>query len=235
MFRHYTVNDLPPGERPRERLSASGAESLSLVELLMVIMGRGTAGESVIEIARHLVARYPSARELSEASLEDLRAVPGIGPAKAAQLKACFELSRRLEHEHALHERGYKRNPVLTDAAAIHLHLLPFVRNRKKEHFFLLSFDTRNRLIGVDTVSVGSLNASLVHPRELFDLAIRRHAAYVIVSHNHPSGDADPSDEDIAVTRRLADSGKILGIRVVDHIIVCHDCYYSFHEHGMIS
>lgn len=222
----FTVRDLPSSERPRERLLRHGSQALSLQELLALILGRGVRGESVIVTSQKLLSQFGSLELLLDASIEDLRQIKGIGTAKACQIKACLEISRRFNSQSATSIQKKKGKKILSPSDLFVL-LKPILSHHKKEHFLLVSFDTRNKVIGIDTISIGTLNASLVHPRELFEIAIRQHAASVILAHNHPSGDPDPSDEDLKVTVKLVDAGKLLGIEVLDHIIVTRDHYFS--------
>ncbi len=209
-----TVLDLPVSERPRERLSRLGAEALSEQELLACILGRGVAGDSVLVTARRLLAAFHSLRGIAEASVEQLSEVHGIGPAKAVQLKAAVELSRRL----ALASDG--RPPVVDSIDAAAALLRPHLLDKKKEHFVALLLDNRHRLIRLSPIAIGSLSAPLVHPRELFKEAIAASAAAVIVAHNHPSGDPTPSEHDAQMTARLVEAGALLGIEVLDHLIL---------------
>jgi DNA repair protein RadC len=225
-MKSFTLHDLPLNERPRERLTKFGPEVLSAQELIAVVLGRGVAGESVMLTSQKLISQFGSIESMLDASIEDLCVIKGIGVAKACQLKAIFEIVKRVKKS-AVPDK--KRNSLLSPREIFEL-LQPQIGNHKKEHFVLISFDTRNRVIGTDTISVGTLNASLVHPREMFEIAIRRHAASVIIAHNHPSGDPDPSDEDIRVTEKLMEAGKLLGIQVLDHVVVCNNSYHSFSE-----
>lgn len=226
-MKSFTLRDLPVSERPRERLIQHGSDALSLQELLALILGRGVQGESVMTTAQKLLAQFGSLESLLDASLEDLQQVKGIGVAKACQIKACLEIARRVNDKSLNKTSNKKKKQILSPQEVFQL-LKPKLSHHKKEHFILISFDTRNTLLSIDTISIGTLNASLVHPRELFEIAIRHHAASVIIAHNHPSGDPDPSDEDIRVTAKLTEAGKLLGIQVLDHIIVGNDRFYSF-------
>lgn len=209
-----TVLDLPQAERPRERLAALGADALSEQELLCCILGRGIAGESVLVTAQRLLREFGDLRGVAEASIEQLAQVKGVGLAKAAQLQAAVELARRL----ALPSRRPPRPIESAEAAAAELR--PYLADKKKEHFVALLLDNRHRLIRLAPIAVGSLSASLVHPRELFKEAIAASAAAVIIAHNHPSGDPTPSEQDVTLTKRLVRAGTLLGIEVLDHLIV---------------
>ncbi len=217
----FTVRDLPPDERPRERLIHRGAEALSAQEILALILGRGVRGESVMVTAQKLLSKFGSLRGIADSSVEELSQVNGIGPAKAAQLKAAFDLSRRLA-EGPRESRPQVKSPedVVSVAGGA-------LKGKKKEHFLVLLLDTRNRLIRMSPVSMGSLDSSIVHPREVFKEAISASAASVIFVHNHPSGDPEPSPDDIELTRRLVDAGRLLGILVLDHVIVGDGSFLS--------
>lgn len=235
MKNSFTVRDLPVEERPRERLAEFGAQALSAQELLALILGRGVRGESVMMTAQKLLSRFGSLQGVTEASLEELKQIKGIGMAKAAQMKACLEIGKRARVQNSVQERGGKKQDErVTSPQKVHELVKGKLRNYAKEHFFVLSFDTRNKLLGIDVVSVGTLVASLAHPREVFEAAIRRHADHIIVAHNHPSQDLEPSQEDRDVTKLLAESGKVLGIALVDHLVVGADAYISFKEQGLL-
>ena len=224
-----TVRDLPVSERPRERLSRLGAEALSDHELLACILGRGVAGESVLVSSRRLLASFGSLRGIAEASVEQLTAVHGIGPAKAAQLKAAAELARRMSPP------ATGRRPVMDSVEAAAAVLRPQLVDKQKEHFVALLLDNRHRLIRMSPIAVGSLSATLVHPREVFKDAIAACAAAMIVAHNHPSGDPDPSEHDVQITQRLVQAGALLGIEVLDHLILGTNGTVSLRSLGLIS
>lgn len=222
MTKSFTVRDLPLSERPRERLLKLGAEALSSVEILALILGRGTKGESVIITAQKLISKFGNLRNLATASIEELIQVTGIGLAKAAQIKAAFELSRRLGDTADELPRITVKSPddVIKSVKSQ-------LKSKKKEHFLMLSLNTRNHLIKTHKISIGSLDSSIVHPREVFKEAISDSASSVIFVHNHPSGDPTPSKDDITLTRRLAEVGEIMGIEVLDHIIICDNDHLS--------
>jgi DNA repair protein RadC len=227
MSKSFTIHDLPIDERPRERLVKFGEQALSAQELLQLILGRGIAGESVAIVAQKLLSQFGSLQKLAEASIEELSAIRGIGLAKATQIKAAFEIGRRLSTQAA----PYK-GKELTDPAKAYQLIKSKLKNYHKEHFYIIILNSRNW--SVAEVSIGSLDASIVHPREVFAEAIKNKAASVIFSHNHPSGDPEPSEDDIEITKRLVEAGKILGIEVVDHIIVTKNDFSSFKEKGLI-
>lgn len=226
----FTVHDLPVSERPRERLQKYGAESVSIQELLAIILGRGIAGESVLLTAQKIITHFGDIHAVAQASLEDLQSIHGLGFAKACQLKACFEIARRI----GIPKQADIKNTQLQSPPSLFQLIREHIHEYSKEHFLVISLDTRNCFIAIDTVSIGTLNASLVHPREVFDKAIRRHAAHVIVAHNHPSNNPDPSFEDIEITKRLVNAGTVLGIKVIDHIIVTQKDYISLREKNIM-
>jgi DNA repair protein RadC len=226
--RSFTIRDLPLAERPRERLQKFGTEALSAQEILAVLLGRGVSGESVMVTAQRLLSQFGSLKGIAEASVEELSRVRGIGLAKAAQIKAAFELSSRLG--------GYaeaKGRPVLETPEAVAGLVGGRLGDKKKEHFLALLLDTRNQLIKMAEISVGSLDASIVHPREVYKEAIAASAASVIFVHNHPSGDPSASEDDIKLTKGLAEAGEILGIEVLDHIIIGGKKYLSLKREGL--
>jgi len=224
----FTIHDLPVSERPRERLQRFGVEALSAQEILAVLLGRGIAGESVTVTAQRLLTRFGSLKGMAGASVEELAQVRGIGLAKAAQIRAAFELAGRLE---GYPEPGEK--PAVKTPDQVVSLVRSKLRGKQKEHFLALLLDTRGRLIKVAEISVGSLDTSIVHPREVFKEAVSASAASVIFVHNHPSGSPEPSEDDIKLTKRLAEAGEIMGIDVLDHIIIGDRQHLSLKGKGL--
>jgi len=220
MNKSFTIHDLPKEERPRERLVKFGEQALSAQELLQLILGRGIAGESVAVTAQKLLTQFGSLQKLSEASVEELSSIKGIGLAKAAQIKAAFEIGRRLSTQ----TDPYK-SKELTDPEKVFKFMRGKIKDYKKERLYVISLNTRSWT--VNEVSVGTLDSSIAHPREAFSEAIKSNASFVIFVHNHPSGDTEPSQEDIELTRQLVEAGKLLGIEVLDHIIITANDFRS--------
>ena len=228
MKKSFTIHDLPVSERPRERLQRFGVEALSAQEILAVLLGRGIAGESVTVTAQRLLTRFGSLKGMAGASVEELAQVKGIGLAKAAQIRAAFELANRLEGYPELGEKPAVKTPDQVVSL-----VRSKLRGKKKEHFLALLLDTRGRLIKVSEISVGSLDTSIVHPREVFKEAVSASAASVIFVHNHPSGSPEPSEDDIKLTKRLSGAGEIMGIDVLDHIIIGDRQHLSLKGKGL--
>jgi DNA repair protein RadC len=214
-YTSMTIHDLPVADRPRERLQRLGVEALSAQEILAVILGRGIAGESVMVTAQRLLGHFGGIKGVAGASLEELSQVRGIGLAKAAQIKAAVELASRVEG----YSESTRKTIVKTPEDVARL-VLGRLKDKKKEYFLAVLLDTRNQLIKVAEISVGSLDSSIVHPREVFKEAISASAAAVIFVHNHPSGDTEASEDDVKLTKRLDEAGEIIGIEVLDHIII---------------
>jgi len=198
-------------------------------ELLALIIERGKKGQNVLSIAQNLLANFGNLSKIKEASIEELQEVKGIGLATACKLKAAFKLGEKALTKH-------KRYGQKIETAKDVYDLLKDLADRKKEHFVILSLDSRNRLIDIGEISIGTLNASLIHPREVFKTAIQNLAAGIILVHNHPSGDLEPSGDDLGITKRITEAGKILSIKVIDHIIIAKakNGFLSFKEEGLI-
>ncbi len=225
---NYSVKHWPEEERPRERLMAHGPSSLSEAQLLAIIIRNGRAGRTAVDLGRELLERFGSLAGLEQAAIKEICAIRGIGPAKAAEIKAAIELGRRYQ------------KPTLSGASFcssqdVAAYYRPRLRDFKKEIFRCALLDTKNKILKEEVVSIGSLTASIVHPRDAFKAAVRESAAAVIFIHNHPSGDVKPSQEDILLTRRLVQAGEVIGIQVLDHIIIGDNGHFSFRDQGMIS
>jgi DNA repair protein RadC len=215
--------------RPRERLEASGAEALGDAELLALLLRTGHRGaDALVAAARLLVARG-GLQGVARSSSRELSAVPGVGPVKVAALLACFELGRRVAG------RRLRAGTPIRGPEDVYRHYHPTLRHVGQERFFAVLLDGRHRVLGHEIVSLGTLTASLVHPREVFRPALRACAAAVILVHNHPSGDPTPSPEDREVTLRLAQAGEILGVRVVDHVVVAERGFRSLRDDGVLG
>ncbi|WP_353894301.1 DNA repair protein RadC [Proteinivorax hydrogeniformans] len=223
----YTIKDLPSEEKPRERMLKYGSAALSDTELVAIILRTGTAGNSVLEVARSLLTQYNGLENLIEADIEQLCKVKGIGVAKAVQVKAALELAKRGKGKVA--ERN--KRPI-TCPDDVYEAVQQYVTKRQ-EHFVVLLLTTKNTIISSEEISKGGINIASVFPREVFNKAIVKNAARIILSHNHPSGDPTPSPEDIAITKRLAKAGEELGIKVLDHVIVGRDGYVSLTDRGL--
>lgn len=224
----YTLRDIPHDERPRERMMQYGAGALSHAELLAILLRTGTRQESALHVAQRILNRAGDLRNLMDLSVEELMQTKGIGTAKAIQLKAGFELGIRVSAARRP-DRITIRSP--RDAADL---LMEQLRYLKKEHFVCLFLNTKNHIIAQETLSMGSLNASIVHPREVFRAAIKCSSASVVCAHNHPSGDPAPSPEDIQITQRLCEAGQIVGIDVLDHIVIGDGIFVSLKEQGLM-
>ncbi|HSJ54563.1 MAG TPA: DNA repair protein RadC, partial [Anaerolineae bacterium] len=222
-----TIKDLPCSERPRERLLQAGPLALSTAELIAIILGTGVREENVVRVSQRLLGTFGSLSGLAQANAAELMAAKGLGPAKVAQIKAALELGRRLQVE-SPDARPQVRSPA--DAANL---LMSEMSLLEQEHLRVMLLDTKNRVLETPTVYVGSLNTSLIRVGELFRAAIRANCAAVIVVHNHPSGDPTPSPEDVAVTRQIAEAGKLLDVDVLDHLIIGRQRFVSLKERGL--
>jgi DNA repair protein RadC len=225
----FTINDLPSSERPRERMQILGPASLSDQELLEAVLAMGGGGESVVKTAQRLLGNFNNMQGIAEASIEELRKVRGIGLAKACQIKAAFELANRWDKTSLAVDKITVKTPE--DAYNI---FKSKSRGQKKEHFWAIFLDTRNRVIKTAEISIGSLDTSIVHPREVFKEAIASSASSMIAGHNHPSGNPEASQDDIKLSRRLKETGQLLGIDMVDHIIIGDGKFLSMKREGLL-
>jgi DNA repair protein RadC len=220
------IRDYPEDERPRERLIQDGPQSLSNHELLAIMLRTGSKEESVLQLSNRLLTTFEGLRLLKDASVDEMMSIKGIGSAKAVQIMAAVELGRRI-HRLQYEDRYVIRSPE--DAAN---YVMEDMRFLTQEHFVCLYLNTKNQVLHQQTIFIGSLNASIVHPREVFKEAFRRSAASFICLHNHPSGDPSPSREDIDVTKRLNECGKLIGIELLDHLIIGDQKFISLKEKG---
>ncbi|SFB16210.1 DNA replication and repair protein RadC [Bacillus sp. cl95] len=222
------IRDFPQDEKPRERFIQNGPESLSNHELIAILLRTGTKEESVLQLSNRLLSQFEGLRLLKDASLEEITSINGIGMAKAIQILAAVEIGRRVANL-STDDRYVIRSPE--DGAKYVMNDMRFL---SQEHFVCLYLNTKNQVLHKQTIFIGSLNASIVHPREVFKEAFRRSAASIICLHNHPSGDPSPSREDIEVTKRLAECGKIIGIELLDHLIIGENKFVSLKEKGYL-
>ena len=225
--RRYTIKELPPELRPRERLLDEGPEALSSAELLGILLGIGTKERTAVELAQQVISESGGLFALHGVGVHDLQGVHGIGEAKACIILAAVEFGKRL---------GRVRNPgrpVISSPEDVDGLLRGRIANLDRENFVVVLLSTKNEVLGFPTVSVGTLSASLVHPREVFKPAIRASAAGIVLAHNHPSSRVGPSREDCEVTGRLKEASAIIGIEVLDHVIL-GDGYFSMKEHGIL-
>ncbi|MFH1565216.1 MAG: DNA repair protein RadC [bacterium] len=225
----YTIKNLPANEQPREKLIEMGSDVLSNAELLAVILGTGYKNEGVLELANRILSEYGSKAITKIRSVERLMNELSIPKVKACQLISCFEIGRRFFAEDTA------RMPTLRGPEDVYKYLGSEMAGLKKENFHSLCLNTRNKLIHDEVVSVGTLDASIVHPREVFGPAIEFSSAGVILVHNHPSGDPEPSVADKELTTQLIKAGKILGIEILDHVVVGKDGFFSFSKEGELG
>lgn len=222
------LKNLPKAERPRERLESLGPKSLSVQELLAIVLRLGTRGVSAVELANRLLSKFGNIKAIAQASIEELSSVEGVGRAKAISIKAAFELGVRLAVFNDT-ERIIIKKPE-----DVYLLLREEIRLLSQEIFKVVILNTKNQVIKTETVTIGILNTNIIHPRELFRSAIRSNAHSVILIHNHPSGDPEPSKEDVFITKRLVDAGHIVDIEIEDHIIFGEGKFVSMRERGCI-
>jgi len=220
-----TVKELPLDDRPREKLLLRGVQSLSDAELVAILLRTGKKGKSVIEIARELINSEGNLAMLATKSVDSLQKISGIGKDKAAALAAAFELSRRI-----LSQPKWLSNKKITSPQDVAEIFIPILRDDNKEKFIVVCLNSANKIIKHEIISVGNLNSSVVHPREIFKVAIDNSSASIILIHNHPSGNPEPSNEDIRITKKIVETGKIMDIPVFDHLIIAGETYTSLVE-----
>jgi DNA repair protein RadC len=222
------INAWREDERPREKLIDKGSHTLSDSELLAILLGGGTVGRSAVDLARDLLSNENNISSLSKMTPGDYQKIKGIGLAKAAVLAAAFEISKRVATS------PFENKAVFKSPEDVVYYYIPRMRDETVEKFRVILLSTSNRILREKVISTGILNSSLVHPREVFKTAISENAASLILLHNHPSGNAEPSHEDKAVTRQIVSAGEVVGIKVLDHIIIAGNDYYSFAGEGLI-
>lgn len=220
------IKDLPKFERPREKLIKKGAAALHKAELLAILLRTGIKGKNVLQMANDILLKYGN-EKLTKVSYQELRNMRGIGPTKAVQILAALELGKRIY-------KTREEKDVYINSPDDVVKEVNYISENKKENFITLYLDAKNHLIHKETISIGTLNASLVHPREVFEPATKHLAAQIIVVHNHPSGNSEPSEDDLEITRKLVKAGKILGIDVADHIIITKTDFTSFKAQKLI-
>jgi DNA repair protein RadC len=223
--RKLTVKELPIDDRPREKLLLRGPQSLSDAELVAILLRTGKKGKSVLEIARELISSEGNLAMLATKTVDSLQLISGIGKDKAATLAAAFELSRRI-----LYQPKWLANKKITSPQDVAEIFIPILRDENKEKFIVVCLNSANKIIKFETISIGNLNSSVVHPREVFKVAIDNSSASIILIHNHPSGNPEPSNEDIRITKKIVETGKIMEIPVFDHLIIAGETYTSFVE-----
>ncbi len=221
------ILSLPKDDRPRERLEKNGAAALSNAELLAIILRTGSKTENIIEISSKILKKY-DLKKLSRIRVNAIKKETGIGQAKACQIIACFELARRLKN------CSSRNLPIISSAKDVVDIVQDELSCLNKEHLLGIYIDARKRMLKKEIIFVGSLDSNIIHPREVFNIAINENAAAVILVHNHPSNDPEPSDEDIEATKQIVEAGKIMGIEVLDHIIVTDKKYFSMMEKGIL-
>lgn len=229
-MQHITMKELPESERPYEKFLKKGPEALSDAELLAVILRSGSQTRTAVELAQDVLCReQQNLLNLNRLSVEELTKIPGIGRVKAVQLKCVAEISKRMT------ATLYRKNLVATDPETVAYYYMEQLRHENREKLLLAMFDTKNHFLGDEVLSVGTVNSSLVSPREIYLKALDRQAVNIIILHNHPSGDATPSSEDKRITSRVAECGRMLGVNLADHIIIGDGSYTSFRECGLLN
>jgi len=223
-----SIYNWPEDERPRERLIKFGADKLSDTELLAILLRLGSKGQSAVDMARELINQFVTFRNIDAKSFTELKKIKGLGIAKIAQVKAGIEIGKRFLKEKSLPKIKIKTTKDIVD------YFMPYMRDTKREIFKVVLLDGKNKIIKDVTISEGTLNKGIVHPREVIKEAITEAASALILLHNHPSGEPEPSQEDIEITNRLISACEVVGIRVLDHVILGDDRYYSFFNEGLI-
>jgi len=221
------ISDIPKIDRPREKLKAKGAQNLKDAELLAILLGSGYKGKNVIELAKSILSKYPRKKFLN-LTYDELIKTKGISQAKACKIISAIELTKR-----ALKFKDDDTLPIIKSVDDVVAQSV-YMRNKKREHFLVLFLNARNEMVYKRPMFVGTLNANLVHPREIFEEAVKQMAASLIFVHNHPSSDPEPSEDDIIVTKRLVEAGKIMGIEILDHIIIAKGRVFSFKDKKLI-
>ncbi len=224
----FKISELPFELRPREKIRRFGPEILTTSELLAIVIGSGRPGLNAITLSKKLIEKMGGLKGLAQASLEEIENFKGLGPAKAAKIVASLELAKRL-YSPALEEKIVIQSPA--DVNRFFYSEMCFL---DKEHFKVIILNVKNVVIKVVDIAIGSLSGALVHPRELFKVVIRSNGCHIIIAHNHPSGDPSPSDEDLNLTRRLKEGALLLGIKLLDHVIIGREGFFSFKENGLI-
>jgi DNA repair protein RadC len=220
---------LPLEDRPREKLSLRGAQNLTDAELLAILLRTGSKGKSVIQISHELIKKNGNLAVLASNSFSQMTKISGIGNDKAATLLAAFELSRRIQ----LQSKWYSDKKISSPGEVADI-FIPLLKDELKERFIVVCLNSANKIIKYEVISVGNLNSSIVHPREVFKVAIENNSASIILIHNHPSGNSDPSNEDISITKKIVETGTIMSIPVFDHIIIAGKNFTSFVEKRLI-
>ena len=223
------VKDLPLDDRPREKLLLRGAHNLSDAELIAILLRTGKKGKSVVTITQELLKSEGNLAVIASKSLKSLMEIEGVGKDKAATLLAAFEISRRIQHQ-----SKWFSDKKITSPAEVAEIFIPLLRDDQKEKFIVVCLNSANKIIKYEIISIGNLNSSVVHPREIFKVAIDNTSASIILIHNHPSGNPEPSNEDISITRKIVEAGKIMDIPVFDHLIIAGGKFTSFVEKRLI-
>ena len=224
----FMIKELPMKERPRERFIKYGPSSIQTFELIAIVLRTGSKDESVLELAKRVTYMTKSLKDLGNTSIKDLKSIKGIGDSKAIELLAAFELGKRVFKE------SFIEQSKLQSPEKIYQYLKSELEMKTQEHFLALYLNIKGELIKKETLFIGSLNSSLVHPREIFKHAVINSAAAIIICHNHPSGDPTPSKQDIDITKLIHKNSLMMDIELLDHIIIGKDKYYSFKEKGQL-